>query len=511
MTVSSANSRRQNSNASLERLLLSSLETRIQKKARRESSSQAASRLDLASHLFPKQDAFGLSKARQRTACCSRRAGKSEACAAVLLSSALQKKASVSLYITKTRLGAKRIIWGVLRRVNAKYGLGGVASQGELSMSMPNGSIIYLVGANNRDEIEKFRGLPIAMVVIDEAQVLGDYLLELVDEVLEPALMDHDGSLVLVGTPGPVPTGYFYECHQGALSGSWEHYEWTFFDNPWIQTKSGKSPQEHLESALKRRGVTVDNPAIQREYFGKWVYDAQALVFAYDAKRNDYDELPDKSRGWETVIGVDLGFDDSDALSVLGWTPKSPDCYLEEEWVGPKQTITQLGERLNALVVKYGPQAVVIDTGGLGKKIAAELTARWGLKVEAAEKEQKLAHIELLNDAMRTGHFRAKRGSRFAQDCLLVEWDRSNPEKPKISSRYHSDSADSALYAYVRARHWLYEPETLAPPRPGTAEWHAAIQAKLAAQAQAQENEWLREAEERAQTMREEARDEEFL
>ena len=129
----------------------------------------------------------------------------------------------------------------------------------------------------------------------------------------------------------------------------------------------------------------------------------------------------------------------------------------------PKQTITQLGEKLVALNEKYSPLAIVLDFGGLGKKIAEELSSRFGLGIEAAEKERKLEHIELLNDAMRTGLFHAKKDSRFAQDCLLVEWDKSNPEKPKISDRFHSDACDMVLYGYRRAMHWLAEaaPEEL--------------------------------------------------
>ena len=99
---------------------------------------------------------------------------------------------------------------------------------------------------------------------------------------------------------------------------------------------------------------------------------------------------------------------------------------------------------------------------------------RTGLPVEAADKARKLEHIELLNDAMRTGRLFAPRGSRFAADCQLVEWDRSRPEAPKISERYHSDVCDSVLYAYMRCLAWLHMPEApKAPPR-GTPEWYAA-------------------------------------
>ena len=43
-----------------------------------------------------------------------------------------------------------------------------------------------------------------------------------------------------------------------------------------------------------------------------------------------------------------------------------------------------------------------MDTGGLGKKIAEELRIRRDLPIEPAQKTEKMAHIEILNDALRT-------------------------------------------------------------------------------------------------------------
>lgn len=440
-------------------------------------------RFDVAAHTFDAQRPFATSRAKYRTASCSRRAGKSEGEAAILIDVGQDKSGAVGLYITRTRVNAKRIIWGVLKRVNRERHLGGRAREADLCMEFPNGYCIYLVGANNRDEIEKFRGMPLAIVVLDEAQILAN-LGELVDEVLAPALMDHDGSIVLGGTPGPVPVGYFYDCTKNA---EWEHHVWTVFDNPWIEKKSGKTPQQHLDAELKRRGVTVDDPSIQREWFGRWVYDPNALVFRYDAERNHYDVLPEARGDWECVVAGDIGWDDADALAVLRWNTTLPGLWLTYEDVLPKQTITQLGDKLRALVDQHQPLGVVLDFGGLGKKIAEELTARWGLNVQAAEKERKLEHIELLNDAMRTGHFYAKKDSRFAQDAMLVEWDKKNPEKPKISDRFHSDICDAVLYGYRRAKQWLSEPLPEEPPPINSLEWHAAQAAQAKRQVDAEE------------------------
>lgn len=406
---------------------------------------------ELADVLFPKQLPFGTEPKRWQTAICTRRAGKTYGCAAKLLDVARRKPGCVALYITLSRLNAKRIIWDTLKEINATYSLGGVAAESELLLTMPNGSRIYLSGAADEGEIEKFRGLPIGIVLIDEAQAMPPYLKKMVDEVLAAALMDFDGQLVLIGTPGPVPVGYFHECSVNP-SPAWAHHAWSVFDNPHIQRKSGKTPRQLLDDELSRRGVAEEDPVIQREWFGRWVLDVNSLVFRFDKSKN----AREPESHTDFVIGIDLGFDDADAIAVLGWNSSSPELDLVYEWVGAKQTISALMGQVQAVWEKYKPLAVVADTGGLGKKIAEELQERTGIPIEAADKQRKLEHIELLNDAMRTGRFFAPASSRFAHDCHLVEWDRTNPEKPKISERFHSDICDAVLYAWRHCQQWLY-------------------------------------------------------
>lgn len=422
---------------------------------------------DLERACFDKQRPFVRSRARFQTACCTRRSGKTVGDCAKLLDVAREKPASVCLYITLSRINAKRLAWETLKSLNAEWKLGGVVSESELCLTMPNATRIYMTGCADMGEVEKFRGLPLAIAIIDEAQSFPTLMLEkLIDEVLSPALMDFNGLLVLVGTPGPVPVGYFHEC---VTSAEWEHHQWSVFDNPWIEKKSGRTPQAMLDDELKRRGVTVEDPVIQREWFGRWVLDPNSLVFRLEPANNTRKPLQHESH----VIGVDFGFDDADAIDVLGWTlRRSPEVDLVYEWVGAKQNITTLAARLREAYDKFKPLKVVADTGGLGKKIAEELTQRTGIPIVAADKLRKNEHIEWVNDAFRTRRLYVPPDSRFAQDALLLEWDKTNPEKWKWSDKFHSDTADGLLYAYVEALAWLHVPAEAPPPALNSPEWY---------------------------------------
>lgn len=349
----------------------------------------------------------------------------------------------------------------------------------ELSMSFINGSIIYLSGAKDKTEIEKFRGLALKKVYIDECQSFRAYIQNLVDEVLSKALFDYAGTLCLIGTPGPVPAGYFYEASQSV---NWAHHAWTFFQNPHIALKSGMSHQEVLQQDLDRTGLTIDDATIQREVFGRWVTDSDSLVFKYDPTFNHYDRVPDVEGAWKFVIGVDIGFDDSDAIAVIGWNDRLKESYLIEEYVLDKSDITTLANEIEARIKKYKPLKTVMDTGGLGKKIAEELQRRRGIAVAAAEKSRKVEFIELLNDALRTKRFMARKHSRFAEDCLKVEWEEGKKFQ-KVSDKYHSDITDAVLYAYRESLHWLYKPEPV-KIKAGTQEWFKEEEARMEQEAQ---------------------------
>lgn len=441
---------------------------------RRRQEKAAAGQFDLSSILFPEQLDFVLDTSPNKLAVCSRRSGKTIACAADLIHTALENPEVVCLYITLSRNNAKKIIWREIKKFNRDFKLGGKENLSELSITFPNGSIIYLSGAKDTNEIEKFRGLAIKLCYIDEAQSFREYIRELIDDVLAPALMDYSGTLVLIGTPGPVPTGYFHDCAE-KLS-TWSKHQWTFWNNPFILKKSKMTHQQMLDRELKRRGVVATDPSIQREWFGKWVLDSDSLLLHYDAAKNHFESLPDPAKfNYTYVMGIDLGFNDADAIAVIAYSEHSPTTYLVEEMVVPKQGLTELVEQIQFLEKKYTISKMVIDEGGLGKKLAEEMRRRHQLPVQPADKARKMENVALLNDALRTGRFMAKSASKFAQDTYLVEIDRekSTPDKIKVSDRYHSDIIDAVLYAFKESPAFSYQPP-VEKPKYGTPEWQAA-------------------------------------
>jgi hypothetical protein len=422
----------------------------------------------LKDYLFDKQLAFVQDPAPFKLGVTTRRAGKTISCAADLTHTAVEHSNVIMLYITLSRKNAKRLVWPEFKKLNVKFSLGGVVNESDLSITYPNGSVLYVLGASDRTSIEDFRGLPIKKVYLDESQSFPSYIEQLVDDVIGPALLDHDGQLILIGTPGPIPNGYFFDLTKNA---SWSHHSWSFFDNhrlPFLA--KGLTHQDMLNRELKRRGVSKDDPSIQREWYGRWVIDESSLVYHYSAAKNDYDILPEGD--WTYLLGVDLGYDDADALAVVAYSEQHPCTYVLDQITARKQDLTSLCQQIDKIRDKYPITKIIVDTGGLGKKITEEISKRYEIPMVAAEKVRKVEYIELMNDALRTGSLRIKSESQFAHDAMKVEWDhdKSTPDKKVISARFHSDICEAVLYVWRESYAYTYKKQQVEPEY-GTKLW----------------------------------------
>lgn len=462
---------------------------------------------------FPRQLAFVQDTARFKVACCSRRSGKTVACAILLLLSASQNPDTVNLYLTLTRVSGKRIVWRTLLDYNRRFALGGEPNRAELSLTFPNGAVVLVGGAKDETEIEKYRGLSkLHLVVIDEAQSFPEHIEQLIDDVVNPALMDTKGSLVLIGTPGRVRSGYFYECLRtaapemlGALQvepandndaaeaetevaraandNGWSVHHWTVRDNPFIE-----DVEDELARIRRRKRWTVEHPTYQREYLGRWVTEHDALVYKYDVARNGYEphELPDLSgKEWRFLLGVDQGYTDADVVYALAWRASEPWIWAIEKHYARKQTASQL---CAAVAEVYAPLrgrmggAIRWDEGGGGKKVAEDARVEYGLPIEPAEKPGKVAGIERVNELLRRGVLRIPTNSQAAADASRVVWD---PKAPgvRVGAKYHTDAWDAILYP-VRA----------IPPNavPEIEDWRAAREAEASKGAEVRNIEEMR-------------------
>lgn len=406
---------------------------------------------------------------------CSRRAGKTDGAASWLLDGAEKRPNGLSLYIALSRNNARLIMWRTLERIDreCKLGLWFREIDGQLMVQHPNGHRIWLAGCKDKSEIDKFRGIPLHRVAIDEAASLDPYLSELIDDAIEPTLLDYQGELCVMGTPGAVPAGTWHDMTAG--DHAWPTYHWTVLDNPHIPHASS-----WLERQRAKYGWSETDATYQREWLGRWVRDDDALVYHYDAARNATYEAP--GPGARYCLGVDVGHDDATAFVVSANVPGSPVVTIVSATKRPEMTTAERAIRIEQLQREYKPKRTVIDRGGGGKMIAHDLLTIYGIACEPAEKSGKREAIDNVRGALKSGTLllRPPGCEAVISEWSVLPW---SSDRRDHHPDYQDDCSDALLYSY-RAHHVAYRPEEV-PPEPGSAE--AANEAARARKRAAQE------------------------
>lgn len=439
----------------------------------------------LSDGLFDLQREAYADKARRRTVVCGRRSGKTvKGCRLTLWPLAEYPRRgedeSITAYVAPTKNHAKRLLWGRLQVVAAQFKMPITFRSGDLIATHTNGSQAWIMGADDDRDVSRLLGFAYRRIIIDEAQAIGADFRSMVDDVLDPALADYDGDLILMGTPNAACTGYFYEASTGQIVDSggisqWKNFHWNILDNSMFPLWRGKKDwkkraADWLAEKRRQRNWDEDHPTFVREWLGQWVRDEGGLIIKYNPQREHYDELPTGYR-WEHVLGVDLGRGTKPrsvrgvpkgnfAMHVWAFCQDLPDLYSVYQYKKQGLELSQWADKIKEVQQRFKPRASVADTGALGAVIVDDLRARLGIHLDPAEKSQKNAAIDLYNSDAASGWIHVKKGSLLAAEQSILQWDDS---RTKEDPRFPNDLNDAALYSFREARHWAWRPRDKAP------------------------------------------------
>jgi hypothetical protein len=412
--------------------------------------------------MFPEQSAAVRSSAKRRAFDCSRRAGKSNGGAIWLYEGGLSDPGGLSLYVGRTQFLARKTMVPAFIDLKINYGLDFTerTEENQLQILLPNKHMIWLAGCKNSVEFGKFRGPKYRRVFWDEASLAGEWLEEAIEDAIDPAVSDKDGEIVLGGTPGFAPVGYWYECAMGIRPG-WERHHWTCLDNVYWRWQLGDTSEsasrKRMEYLAEKRRVnrwSENHPTYVREWLGLWVRDDTSMVFNWQWNRNRGDPPDEGER--RTVIAIDVGSTSPTAWTVAQVVDGDPNVYFVECFQQAGLTVSAVAAYTARFRERYPRARVVVDEGGLGAGYSREMRERHGIPCEAADKRERRVLIESMRGDILAGT--VKTSSRCIE--LEDEWEvlRWNEDRSNFDDRFADHLTDSALYAFrhLRAR---YKPE----------------------------------------------------
>lgn len=425
----------------------------------------------------------GLAVERLVRLLCGRQAGKTYLIALWLLVGALLVEGSVNVYLALTKESAKRNVWPELLLVGRALGLpescfrlhGGV-------VTLPNGSTVLVMGTDDKATIESWRGGKLYRVAVDEMGSQSPGWVEyFVTQIVWWCIMRHDGAIVLLGTPGLVATGYWWE--QSRPDAKHDVYRWNVLTNPGIPHAA-----DFIAETMRTNGWTEETPAYRREVLGEWSKDAAAVVYPYD-ERYGLDTLPLEVEGhrvpessWSFTVAANLAMPERIAWVVLASNAALPGAVVveaEAHLLDPDEAALRLRARIEA----YPDASCIVDAGDLGSAHVESLRRRYGIAATPAEDDARKSAIRDLRGAVLSGAVRVLRGPRtmaLTDAWNVLGW---HPRKPTL---HNPAQVEQDQVASAAAFGWRRIPVYVPDPRAhvvGSKAWDERMREHLMARA----------------------------
>ncbi len=216
--------------------------------------------------------------------CSGRRFGKTYLATTRLINWAIEKPGGMFYYVTATYRMAKQIAWVQLKQMVPPE-IFASKNESELSVTLTNGSQIYLKGAEDPD---KLRGVSLSGVVIDEASFCKEDAWTM---VLRPALSDQEGPAWFITTPNGL--NWFAEAWDAAE----EDDECATFSFTTIE--GGQVSPEEVAAARR----SLDARTFSQEYEASFVNLIGRVVPDFD-DNNIRDDVADL--GGELLVAADF-------------------------------------------------------------------------------------------------------------------------------------------------------------------------------------------------------------
>jgi hypothetical protein len=387
-----------------------------------------------------------------------------------LIYEALTNPGCNCLAIGLTRESIKSIIWkDCLRYLDTKFNLQARFNLTELSMTLPNGSIIRLTGVDSdeRDSL-KLLGAKYRLVCVDEGSMYTIDLRNLIYGVLKPAMTDPNaggqrGTIAMMGTSSNFTRGLFYDVATGVEPG-WSVHTWSAHDNPYV----AKQWQEELDEIAEQRPLYMQTPQFKQWYLNQWVVDEEKLCYKFSEKKNVYTERPPLSDGgWTYVLGIDLGWEDDTAFVLSAFHENDPHMYVVESFNKRFMTLPMVEQKIKEYQLgPHSPARIIID--GAAKQSIETMRTRTQIPFEFADKLGKESFIELLNSDLIQEKIKIHRScTNLINEMMSLVW-MTEGDKVKLPKKEHpalpNHLCDALLYNWRMCYHYHSEPKAKVIP-----------------------------------------------
>lgn len=352
-------------------------------------------------------------------------------------------------YIAPTYKQAKNVAWDILKKYagiipHTKF------NESELRCDFPDGSRITLYGADNPDAL---RGIGLWGVVFDEYSQQPS---NIYSEIILPALADHDGFAIWIGTPKGKNDFYRLYKYCGFPEEKWllkTEEERAEMESSWLRLRLGVSQTKLLsEDYLKQARNSMTEDEYEQEFECSFESSLKGAFYA-DELAKAHKEKRVKPVPHEPVLPVytawDWGMNDSTAIGFfqhVGNERRMID-YYENSGYGIDHYARVLFEKPYVYENHYFPHDFAVrESNGVTRIETAESL---GLRGEIVERQSFLDGINAVRMIFSQMWFDEEKCQPFL-DALAQyqrEWDEKRGEyKDKEKKDWTNHAADMFKY-----------------------------------------------------------------
>lgn len=429
--------------------------------------SAARSRNTLLDYLFEAQRAAVVDESSKKCLWCTGRAGKTTGVLTDFFHDGMLPGHEFYryIYIARTSESAEEIAWPIAKELDRKFDLGCNFQEHKLKVTMPSGSWLRLYGANKPGWMDNLYGQKFRKLAIDEAAFFQVDLEAFIDDILELRGLDLNAQIYLMSIPPRDPTGLFHEIIKGFekrvdMQGvpsptkvGWSVHSWTTESNPAMSEKFIKLRDEKLA----QNPDIINDPGFRRNYLGERVTDRGKRVYDYKEERNAYKGKWEPRDGDHYILGIDFGWDDHQAFSVICWREDTPTLVEVESYREKEMRMDKIASYVRFYMEAYPGLEIVGDPAH--KQYFEEFRRRFDLPVLESEKANKYDWIEVINTDLVSGNIKIADAdtSPHVEEMTTLKKrfrkDKTWAEQPGADN----DCCDAFLAAYRHAYHYLYE------------------------------------------------------
>lgn len=293
---------------------------------------------------------------------CGRRAGKSTISSIRMLQFATENDNRQLWYISPSYKQSKSIMWAMLMDLIPPQAIDR-KNETELSITLINGSQIFLKGAEDPDSL---RGVRIDFCIFDECAFITKW--DEVWKVMRPTLADSKAECWFISTPNGF--NHFKDLAE-RTSPDFRYFHFTTYDNPYI-------PREEIE-AMKEE---MSPDSFAQEIMGEF-RKMSGLIYKEFNRDIHMVDVPRLDYNWTHTRAIDFGFGHKTALGYFAINSTGTEIYCYD---GLYQTGLTTHDMAEAVKIKDSGRVFINPVADSAQPMMIEELNREGVHFNPVEK-----------------------------------------------------------------------------------------------------------------------------